>query len=88
MHRRSLVVLAATVALVAAVVSWSVAASLKQYQYTGIIIEVDGPSKILKVSRGGEIWEFSIQGLKDMKAKKGDKVTVHYQMVAKKVEMK
>jgi len=88
MRKRSLVVLVAMVALVAAVASWSLAAAPKQYQYTGTVTEVDGPSKILKVDKGGEIWEFSTQGMKDMKAKKGDKVTVYYQMVAKKVETK
>ena len=42
----------------------------------------------LGVDKGGDIWEFSTDGLKDLKAKKGDKVTVYYQMVAKKLEMK
>jgi hypothetical protein len=49
---------------------------------------VDAKAKMMSVDKGGEIWQFSTEGLKDMKAKKGDKVTVYYQMIAKKVEMK
>lgn len=49
---------------------------------------MDAPSRILKVDKGGEVWEFSTQGLKDMKEMKGDKVTVYYQMVVKRVESK
>jgi hypothetical protein len=88
MRTQRLVVIVAIVALVAAAAGWSIAAALKQYQYTGTVTEFDGSAKILKVDKGGEIWEFSTQGLKEMKAKKGDKITVYYQMVAKKVEMK
>jgi hypothetical protein len=53
-----------------------------------VLMAVVAKGKTMSVDKGGEIWQFSTEGLKDMKAKKGDKVTVHYQMVAKKVEMK
>ena len=51
---------------------------LKQYQFTGTITEVDAKGKTMRVDKGGEIWEFSTEGLKDLKLKKGDKVTVYY----------
>jgi hypothetical protein len=65
----------------------SIAATAKQYQFTGTVTEVDAKSYLLRVDKGGDIWEFSTVGM-DLKAKKGDKVTVHYEMIAKKVEKK
>ena len=50
--------------------------------------DVDPKAKTLVVDKGGEIWEFSTDGLKDVKVKKGDKVTVYYVAIAKKVETK
>jgi hypothetical protein len=40
----------------------------------------------MRVEREGHVWEFSTQGLAGFKAKKGDKVTVHYVTIAKKVD--
>jgi len=88
MRSRIVVLFAGFLVLMAVVASLSIAAALRQYQATGTVTEVDAKAKMLSVDKGGEIWQFSTQGLKDMKAKKGDKITVHYQMVAKKVEMK
>jgi hypothetical protein len=88
MHSRIVVVFAGILVLMAVVASLSIGAALRQYQATGTVTEVDAKAKMLSVDKGGEIWQFSTQGLKDMKAKKGDKVTVYYQMIAKKVEMK
>ncbi len=75
-------------AAMAVVVSLSIAAAPKQYQFTGSVTEFDAKAKTVSVDKGGDVWEFSTDGLKDLKVKKGDKVTVHYQMVAKKVETK
>jgi hypothetical protein len=66
----------------------SLAASATQYQFTGTITEVDAKGRTVKVDKGGDVWEFSTEGLKDLKLKKGDKVTVSYQMIAKKIEAK
>ena len=66
----------------------SLAAAPKQYQWTGTVTEVDAKSKTMIVDKSGEVWEFSTEGLKDLKVKKGDKVTVHYVAIAKKVETK
>lgn len=82
------VLIIAVVALVAVVAGWSIAAGPKQYQFTGAVTELDAKAKTLSVDKGGDVWEFATEGLKDLKVKKGDKVTVYYQMVAKKVESK
>ena len=70
------------------VVTLSMAAAPKQYQWTGTVTEVDAKDKTMSVDKAGEVWQFSTDGLKDAKVKKGDKVTVYYVAVAKKVEMK
>jgi hypothetical protein len=87
MRTRAVVVVGVLLAL-AVVATLSLAAAPKQYQFTGNVVEYDAKGKTIQVDKGGDIWEFSTDGLKDLKAKKGDKVTVHYQMVAKKVESK
>ena len=38
--------------------------------------------------QGGDIWEVLDRGMKDLKVKKGDKVTVYYVAIAKKIESK
>ena len=50
--------------------------------------DVDAKAKTMSVDKGGDIWEFSTEGVKDLKVKKGDKVTVTYVAIAKKIEMK
>ena len=52
------------------------------------VTEVDAKEKTMSVDKGGEVWQFSTDGMKDLKAKKGDKVTVYYVAIAKKIEMK
>jgi hypothetical protein len=81
-------VVVVVIALVIVVATVSIAAGPKQYQFTGAVTEVDTKAKTISVDKGGDIWEFSTTGLKDTKVKKGDKVTVYYQMIAKKIESK
>ncbi|HEV8674197.1 MAG TPA: hypothetical protein VGX21_09125 [Methylomirabilota bacterium] len=88
MRTPTAVLLVIVVTAIAIAATWSLAATPKQYQFTGNVVEVDAKSKKLAVDKGGDIWEFSTDGLKDFKAKKGDRITVYYQMVAKKVEAK
>jgi hypothetical protein len=88
MDKRNLLALVAILAMIVVAVSLSIAASVKQYQYTGTVTEVDAKDKTLSVDKGGEIWQFSTEGMKDVKLKKGDKVTVFYVMIAKKIESK
>jgi hypothetical protein len=87
---RSRVAMAVLALLVAVglVVTLSMAAAPKQYQWTGTVTEIDAKDKTMSVDKGGDIWQFSTDGLKDLKVKKGDKVTVHYVAVAKKIETK
>lgn len=70
------------------VVTLAVAAGPRQYQWTGEVTEVDAKAKTLTVKKGDDAWEFSTEGLKDLKAKKGDRVTVYYVAIARKVELK
>ena len=86
-NRVTMAVLAVLV-LVGLAATLSMAAAPKQYQWTGTVTEVDPKAKTLIVDKGGEVWEFSTDGMKDLKAKKGDKVTVYYVAIAKKIEMK
>jgi hypothetical protein len=88
MRTRTVVTIAAVLVVIALVVTGSMAAGPKQYQWTGTVTDVDAKAKTLSVDKGGEIWEFSTEGLKDLKAKKGDKVTVYYTSTARKVEVK
>ncbi|MGH7252931.1 MAG: hypothetical protein ACREIE_03930 [Nitrospiraceae bacterium] len=88
MRHRIAVVFAGILALMVIVAGLSIAAATKQYQFTGTVTEVDAKSSLLRVDKGGDVWEFSTTGMKDLKTKKGDKITVYYEMIAKKVEKK
>ena len=88
MRSRTLVMVAAVLVALVVAAGLSLAAAPKQYQFTGAVTEFDPKAKTISVDKGGDIWEFSTNGLKDLKVKKGDKVTVYYTMVAKKLEMK
>ena len=88
MRSRVVTLMVALVALVAFAVGVSIAAGPTQYQFTGEVKDIDAKAKTFKVDKGGDVWEFSMDGLKDTKMKKGDKVTVYYTMTAKKIEMK
>jgi hypothetical protein len=88
MRTRAIVTIVAILAVIALAATWSLAAGPKQYQWTGTVTEVDPKAKTMSVDKGGDIWEFSTEGLKDLKVKKGDKVTVYYVTIARKVDAK
>ncbi len=88
MRSRTVLMLVAALVLIAVIAGVSIAAGPKQYQFTGEVKEVDAKAKTVSVDKGGDVWEFSTDGLKDLKVKKGDKVTVYYTMSAKKIEGK
>ena len=88
MRSRFTMAVLAVLVSVGLVVTLSMAAAPKQYQWTGTVTEVDAKAKTMVVDKGGEVWEFSTEGLKDLKVKKGDKVTVFYVAIAKKIESK
>ncbi|HSF04320.1 MAG TPA: hypothetical protein VLG10_00880 [Methylomirabilota bacterium] len=88
MRSRIVITMIAILAVIALVATWSIAAGPKQYQWTGTVTQVDAKAKTMSVDKAGDIWEFSTEGLKDLKVKKGDKVTVYYITIAKKIDMK
>ncbi len=88
MRNRFTMAVLAVLVLVGLVATLSMAAGPKQYQWTGTVTEVDAKTKTLIVDKGGDVWEFSTEGMKDVKVKKGDKVTVYYVAIAKKIEAK
>ena len=88
MRSRFAVALVALLVSVGLIVTLSMAAGPKQYQWTGTVTEIDAKEKTMSVDKWGEVWQFSTEGLKDAKVKKGDKVTVYYVAIAKKIEMK
>jgi ribosomal protein S1 len=89
MRNRFTMAVLTVLVLVGLVATLSMAAGPKQYQWTGTVTEVDAKAKTITVDKGTEgTWEFSTEGLKDPKVKKGDKVTVYYVAIAKKIEAK
>lgn len=76
------------VALLFALSSETFAAGVKDYQVTGPVLEVN--DSMIAVQKGKDRWEIARDsGTKtsgDVKA--GDKVTVHYTMTAKNIEVK
>ena len=88
MRNRFMMAALAILVVVGLAATLSMAAGPKQYQWTGTVTDFDPKAKTLVVDKGGETWEFSVDGLKDVKVKKGDKVTVYYVAIAKKIESK
>lgn len=62
------------------------AAEAKNYQVTGPVLEVTATT--ITVQKGDEKWQIASDAATTAKVKVGDKVTIHYQMVAKSVEVK
>jgi len=64
------------------------AASAKDYQVTGPVVEVN--SSMIVVQKGKERWEIARDSntKSDTEPKVGDKVTVHYNMTATNIEGK
>ena len=88
MRSRFAMAVVAALVSVGLVVTLSMAAGPKQYQWTGTVTEIDAKEKTMSVDKAGEVWQFSTDGMKDLKVKKGDKVTVYYVAIAKKIETK
>lgn len=59
----------------------------KTYQFTGTVKSVDGGTLVVEKS-AKETWTFSTDKSTKGTAKVGDKVTVHYKMVATEIEAK
>jgi len=85
--RRVLVAVFVIALIFAALVVGGYAAT-KSYQFTGVVKAVDGGALTVEKS-AKETWQFELP--KDVKGgapKVGDKVTVHYKMVAAEIEAK
>jgi hypothetical protein len=57
---------------------------LKVYQWTGVVQAVDGTGNTMQVNKSGDVWEFAIPP--NASPVEGEKVTVYYQVHARKVE--
>jgi hypothetical protein len=62
------------------------AAEAKNYQVTGPVLEIS--DTCIVIQKGDEKWQIACDKATLGAVKVGDKVTVHYQMVAKEVEVK
>jgi len=71
--------------LLFAAVGLSVAGS-KSLQFSGTVTAIDGKGKTITVRSGSDTRVFSTAGLSDLKAKKGDRVSVDYRLAAWKVK--
>jgi hypothetical protein len=79
--RKITVLLAVLVALLAA----TTFAAARNYQFTGVVKTVEGDTFTVQKS-ATETWEFSKDAATKGKVAVGDKVTVHYRMVATTIE--
>ena len=79
--RKITVLLALLVALLAA----TTMAAAKSYQFTGVVKTVQGDTFTVQKSPT-ETWEFSKDAATKGSVAVGDKVTVHYRMVATTIE--
>ena len=73
------------VVLVALLAITAYAAAAKTYQFTGVVKTVQGDTFTVQKSPT-ETWEFSKDAATKGTVKVGDKVTVHYRMVATDIE--
>ena len=81
--KKSSLILTLAAFFVAAV---SLNAGTQTYQVTGPVLAVEESS--ITVDKGGDKWEISADGATLGSVKVGDKVTIKYQMVAKKIDIK
>ncbi len=73
--------------VVAVLVAAGLAAATKTYQFTGTVKSVDGNTFTVEKS-AKETWTFETASDTKGAPKVGDKVTVHYKMVATDIESK
>jgi endonuclease YncB( thermonuclease family) len=71
--------------LVALLTITAYAAAAKAYQFTGVVKTVQGDTFTVQKSPT-ETWEFSKDAATKGSVKVGDRVTVHYRMVATDIE--
>ncbi|MGE5813744.1 MAG: hypothetical protein ACM36C_04585 [Acidobacteriota bacterium] len=85
--RRNLSLMLMVGAVLAVVFAGRMSAAPKTYQFTGTVKTVEGSTFTVEKS-ANETWTFSMDASTKGTAKVGDKVTVHYTMVATEIESK
>jgi hypothetical protein len=77
--------IAAVLFILVAMLTIGAYAAAKSYQFTGVVKTVEGDTFTVQKS-ASETWEFSKDASTKGTIKVGDKVTVHYKMIATDVE--
>lgn len=77
--------IAAVLFVLVAMLTISAYAAAKNYQFTGVVKTVQGDTFTVQKS-ASETWEFTKDASTKGAVKVGDKVTVHYKMIATEVE--
>jgi hypothetical protein len=77
--------IAAIVVVLVALLAITAYAAAKTYQFTGVVKTVQGDTFTVQKS-ASETWEFSKDASTKGTVKVGDKVTVHYRMIATDIE--
>jgi len=77
--------IAVVLVVLAAVLTITAYAAAKSYQFTGVVKTVQGDTFTVQKS-ASETWEFSKDTSTKGAVKVGDKVTVHYKMIATEIE--
>ena len=78
--------IAAVLILVVIALAYSAYAAAKTYQFTGAVKTVTGDTFTVQKS-ATETWEFTKDASTKGTVKEGDRVTVHYRMVATEIEV-
>jgi hypothetical protein len=71
--------------LIVTALTWSAYAATKSYQFTGVVKTAAGDTFTVQKS-ATETWEFSKDASTKGTVKVGDRVTVHYKMIATEIE--
>ena len=77
--------IAAALVLIVLALAYSAYAAAKSYQFTGVVKTVTGDTFTVQKS-ATETWEFSKDASTKGAVKVGDRVTVHYKMIATDIE--
>jgi hypothetical protein len=77
--------IAAVLLVLVSILTITAYAAAKSYQFTGVVKTAQGDTFTVQKS-ASETWEFSKDASTKGTVKVGDKVTVHYKMIATEIE--
>ena len=77
--------IAAVLILLVAALTYSAYAATKTYQFTGVVKTAQGDTFTVQKS-ADETWEFTKDAATKGTVKVGDRVTVHYRMIATEID--